>query len=488
MFRTKSLYTKAGFTVNQNIHWEMLTDDQCEAIASAAFELLERTGIEIASAAAQQIFAEGGCKVDGSRVRIPSSRLSWALATAPDRLTICNRDGSRALRLETNNVYYGASFAPQEAEDIESGEVRPYTVADVEAIAKLTQSLPNIDFSASGGLPTDVPKRIAPLAALKYQLTYTTKPILQPVANLAQAEASFEMAAIVAGSVEALAWDPFMVLHTATAETLSLAAGTTDIITFAAEKKIPVVLSSELITGLTAPSTSATAIVCALANSLAALLLAELTNEGAPFITGGFFTINDVKNGLYPYGAPEVSLLGVGLASVLRYLRLPSFGFGGATDAKISDAQLGLESAFSILHAGLAGTNMIYGAGICDSGGVSSATSFVMAEELMAITRRIMRGVEMDEDRLARGVIDDVQPSGHYLGSKHTRYYFKGEQFWPTLMNRKRIDDWTAEGEKTLGQRSREKAQRLLGSYDGPVLDEAQVAKLQAVVDKAAGN
>jgi len=487
LFSTKSLYTKAGFQVHQNIHWELFTDDQCEAVVASAVELLERTGIEVASDLAQQIFAQGGCRVNGSRVRIPSSKINWALAVAPDRLTICDREGSRALRLETNNVYFGAAFYPQEALDIASGELRPFVLADVEATAKLTQSLPNVDFSAPGGLPTDVPKRVGELEALKAQLTYTTKPVIQPVRKLAQAKAAHEMASIVAGSQESFAWDPFIVLHTTIGETLSLSADTTDILMFAAEKRIPAIASNELVCGLTAPSTSAAAIIAALANSLASLLLVELVREGAPFIAGGFFTFNDVKNGLYPYGAPEVSLLGAGLASVLRYLRLPSFGFGGATDSKTSDAQLGLESAFSILHAGLAGTNLVYGAGILDSGGVSSAVSLVMAEELMAITRRIMRGVEMDEDRLARGVIDDVQPGGHYLGSKHTRYYFKSEQFWPTLMNRKRIDDWTAEGEKTLGQRSKEKTLRLLESFDGPVLDGAQVTQLQAVVDKAAG-
>jgi len=83
-------------------------------------------------------------------------------------------------------------------------------------------------------------------------------------------------------------------------------------------------------------------------------------------------------------------------------LKVPSFGFGGGTDSKISDAQLGLESAMSLLTAGLAGTNMIYGAGQMETGKIGSPYLVVMGSEIMGMTRRIMRGVEMDEDRLCR--------------------------------------------------------------------------------------
>jgi len=217
------------------------------------------------------------------------------------------------------------------------------------------------------------------------------------------------------------------------------------------------------------------------------LVLSQISREGAPFISGGFFTIEDTANGMQPYGAPEVSLIGSGFSAVLRYLRIPTLGFAGASDSKCSDAQMGLESAFSILGAGLASTNLIYGLGLTESGCASSANLLVIGDEVAAMTKRIMRGIEMNEDRLARGVIDAVQPGGHYLGSLHTRHYFKKEQFWPTLMNRKRIDDWTAEGEKSLGQRTYEKTTRLLNSYEAKPLDAAVVGQLQAIADKAAG-
>ena len=54
MFSTTSLYTKAGFQVNQNIEWNMLTEDQCEVIVLTAMEILERTGADVLCAEARK--------------------------------------------------------------------------------------------------------------------------------------------------------------------------------------------------------------------------------------------------------------------------------------------------------------------------------------------------------------------------------------------------------------------------------------------------
>lgn len=485
MYRTKSLYTTAGFQVQQNIHWEMLTDDQCEAVLVRALELLERTGFEAKSDAACQLFAKAGCRVEGTRVRIPSAKSEWALRTVPSRVTICDRFGNRAMVLETNHVHYGPSFACKSILDAGAEEPRDFTIADVETVGMLCDSLPDIDFAMSGGIPTDVPADTAEIHAFEALLGTTVKPIVQNVRNVCQARAVYELAVAAAGSAEKFRWDPCAVLHVAADESLLISGEALNILMFAAERGIPIVFSNELVSGHTAPAESAGVLIVALANSIAALVLSQLVAEGAPFITGGFFTNNDVDNEMMPYGSPEVSLLGAGYAGLLRYLRIPSFGFAAATDSKMSDAQLGLESAMSTLTSGLAGTNLVYGAGTMESGCTFSPMLLTLSDELAAITRRIMRGVEMDEDRLARGVIDEVGPGGHYLGTLHTRHYFKTEQFWPTLMNRKRIDDWTADGALSLGDRTVSKTKELLESYQKAEILSNVSEEFAAIVEKA---
>ncbi len=488
MFTTKSLFTRANYDINQTIQWEMLSDDQCEELVMSAFELLERTGADVLSENALKIFAQGGCWVEGNRVRIPSSKSEWALNVAPSRLTLCDRNGKRAVLMETNNVHCGPGFGNEETIDVMSGKIKKTTKEDVANIAKICSGLQNVDFVMNNGIPTDVNTKSAELHSFEALATNTTKPIVQEIKNVQQAKAVADMAAAIAGSSEKLQMNPFVALYVDNKEPLVASGEGLDTVIFAAQNGIPVVFNNVLITGITAPEKSAGALLVALANSLVAITLAQLAKAGASIITGGFFTIHDKASDMSPYGAPEVSLLGAGFANVLRYIKIPSIGFAGGSDAKTSDAQMGLESTFSILHMGLAGTNMIYGAGQMENGKISSPYLIVLADEVMGMTRRIMRGVEVNEDRLSRGVIDDVQPGGHYLGSPHTMYYFKNEQFWPNLMNRRRIDDWIALGSKTLGQRSAEKAQELLKFYQPQPLDSKITNQLQAIIVAAEAN
>ena len=111
-----------------------------------------------------------------------------------------------------------------------------------------------------------------------------------------------------------------------------------------------------------------------------------------------------------------------------------------------------------------------------------------MSDESMSLMYRIMRSFEVDEDRLACGVYDTVEPGGSYLGEEHTGLFFKSEQFWPSLFTRKRISDWMADGGKSLGQRAAEYAESVLTQPEAFTVDEsiaAAIADVAAKADKA---
>ncbi|MDO4542155.1 MAG: trimethylamine methyltransferase family protein, partial [Bacillota bacterium] len=122
-----------------------------------ALELLERTGADILSSQAKEIFAENGCLVKENRVRIPSAKVQKALADAPKRLTLCNRNGNRAMMLENGNIHYGPGFGNKKIVDINTEEIREATKADVVDIAMLCEAIDDIDFVMNNGTPGDVP-------------------------------------------------------------------------------------------------------------------------------------------------------------------------------------------------------------------------------------------------------------------------------------------------------------------------------------------
>ncbi|MCA9921894.1 MAG: trimethylamine methyltransferase family protein, partial [Anaerolineales bacterium] len=157
---------------------------------------------------------------------------------------------------------------------------------------------------------------------------------------------------------------------------------------------------------------------------------------------------------------------------------LPSWGLAGATDSKRLDAQAGIESAFHILAQGLGGLNLIHDVGYMDSGMVCSAEMLVMGDEVVGMTKRFMRGIEVNAETLARDVIAQVGPGGHYLQEDHTYDHFRTELWRPTLLTRRSHDDWEAMGAKDMEQRVQEKAQAIDADHQVKPLPDALLAKL----------
>jgi trimethylamine--corrinoid protein Co-methyltransferase len=482
---TRSNFTRASFEVNQTIHWKMLSDDQCEEIFMTALELLERTGAEILNKDAQEIMVKAGCWLDGTRVRIPSALTEWAAKTAPSRVTLCDRNGNRALRVETTCSYYGPGQGNSFVLDPQTGERRKPVKDDVAAVGIICDALQNIDFALSNGCPSDVNEASADLHVFEALLTNTTKPIIQYIHGVEQAQAILEMGAAVAGDLRELQKNPFFVFLIDADGTLVHSDEALAKVIFAAKNGVPFIYNTKLILGDSAPAAPAGALVVALADVLVGVLLSQLVRQGTPIIAGGIFTINDQENGILPWGAPEVSLVGTGMSNLLRFLRIPSFGFAGASDSKISDAQMGLEEAFSMLHMGLAGTNMIHGCGQLEYGLTGSLVMLLIGDEIVGMTRKIIQGIEVNEERLARGVIDAVQPGGAYLGEEHTLKYFHNEFWWPTLMSRGRLKDWTEAGSKSLGVRATEQTMSILQTHQPEKLSEDVAAKLKGIIEKA---
>ncbi len=486
MNTTRSYFTRASFEANQTIHWEMLSEDHCEEIFMTALELLERTGAEIHNKDAQDIFERSGCWVEGARVRIPSALIEWAANSAPSRITLCDRNGNRALRLETTYSYFGPGQGKSFVIDPQTGARRKPVKDDAAAAAVICDALKNIDFAHSIGYPTDVAEKTADLHVFAALLNNTTKPIVQTIRGVEQAQAILDMAAAVAGDLREFKKNPFFAFQIDTEGTLVHSEETLAKVIFAAKNGAPFIFNTKLILGETAPDAPAGALVVALADVLVGVLLSQLVRQGTPVIAGGCFTIHDQENDMLPWGAPEVSLAGTGMSNLLRYLRIPSFGFAGASDSKISDAQMGLEEAFSMLHMGLAGTNLIRGCGVLEYGLTGSLMMLAMGDEIIGMTRKIIQGIEVNEERLARGVIDAVQPGGTYLGEEHTLAYFHKEFWWPTLMSRGRIKDWTESGSKSLGERAAERTMSILKTHQPEKLPDAVAAKLTEIIEKAA--
>lgn len=481
----RSKYVRANYQINQTVNFSVLSKDQCEEIYLAALEVMERTGADVHSPEALEIFKKGGCWVEGNRVRFPSRVVEWAVRTAPSRIAISDRNGKRSMFLEGQNVYWGPGPTNTYTLDPFTGERRRPKKSDTVRAGVVCDALPNISYAMDNGTPMDVTPTLADVHAFDALVRNTSKPIIHWGFGIEQYGDIIEMAAAVAGSMEELQKKPFIILYSESSPPLRHSAEAIDKAIFAAQKDIPVIYTPCTFAGGVAPATMAGALVVAVVDSFVGLVANQLVREGSGFIMGGLISTMDMSSSILAYGAPELSLLSAALTNVARYLNIPMFSTGGSTDAKTIDTQWAAEAAFSNLVAGLSGANIVHDCNYMEYGNCGSLELLVANDEIIGMVKRILKGMTVDDYHMAVDIIDKVGPGGHFLGEEHTIKNFRTETWWPSLISRMRYDEWKLAGGLSMGQRIKQKTQDIINSHEPQKLSPQVCEKLDAIIAKA---
>ena len=142
--------------------FSLLSETQLQDLHLAALEVLRRTGIRFHHEEALDLLKHAGAFVsEGNLVKFPARLVEDALASAPGRIVMCDRDGEPAVYLEGRKVYFGTGSDCINFLDPETGEHRKFTQADIVNGYRLCDALPNIHFVMSIGIPADVEPELA---------------------------------------------------------------------------------------------------------------------------------------------------------------------------------------------------------------------------------------------------------------------------------------------------------------------------------------
>jgi trimethylamine--corrinoid protein Co-methyltransferase len=469
---------QSSFAENRSVYFRVLSDDQIWEIRQAAFDVLEKTGCLVHHQGALELCKKAGAVVKGERVWVPRHIVEECVRTAPKGFTIYDRDGNRALEVDGRKSYYGTSTASPNTRDAFSGEIRETRVSDIALGAKVADALANIDWVMPMGSSQDVPALAADVYEFEAVVTNTTKPVVFIGYSPRGVELVYEMAAEVAGGLEALQQRPFLMAYPEPISPLVFPDEVVERMFIAADLAMPQIPGPSAQIGATSPVTLAGTVAQSIAESLMCLVIVQLRRAGAPCCLSGNVGVFDMRSALLSLGGPEMSLGLAAQAEVAQSFGLPTWGLAGATDAKTIDAQAGIESAFSILAQGLAGLNLIHDVGYLDSGMVCSPEMLVMGNEVIGMARRFIRGIEVNTDTLARSVIEEVGPGGHYLQERHTVSHLRRELWMPTLMTREHRAVWEMGGAKDMGQRVAERARALATDHQVLPLPDNTLAAL----------
>ncbi len=471
-------------TEKRSVSFRVLSDDQIAEIKRAAFEVMSKVGFSVLHAGARKMLKQAGALVNGENVKVPEHVVTECLRTAPKGWTIYDREGNRAMEIEGRKSYYGTSTASPRTKDALSGEIHPTRVADIATGAKVADALENIDWVMPMGSVQDVPPTVADLHEFEAVVSNTTKPIVFLGYTPRGVELAFEMAAEVAGGLENLQQRPFIVFYPEPISPLVWPADVVDRLFVGADLSLPQIQGPTVQFGATGPVTLAGAVVQGTAEALMCLVMAQLRKPGCPFGLGCNFSVFDMAAGLLSMASPEMSLALAAQAEVAQSFGLPTWGLAGSTDAKVLDAQAGIESTFSILAQGLAGLNLIHDVGYMDNGMVCSTAQLVLGNESIGMAKRFIRGIEVNRETLAREVIEKVGPGGHYLDQNHTYDHFKSELWMPGLMARSAYEDWENQGAKDMAARIQEKLEDIVKNHQAPSLPDKTLAALSEIKKK----
>jgi trimethylamine--corrinoid protein Co-methyltransferase len=468
------------------IEFRVLSDLKRQMIHEAALDVLERAGFLMHHPGALKLLKDAGCSMNGEIVKFPKKLVEDCIRKVPKRIDIYNRDGQLKMILTGRNVYYGTGCDCVNVIDIRTQVRRPPVLKDVEEAALLTDALPEVDFHLSMATPTDVNGILVDRYQFATMMNYTKKPLIFTCYSLDAISDIYDMCLVISGSQAAFAQKPFAILFLNTISPLSKNPELIDKLIFAAERKIPIVDIPGPSAGATSPATFAGTLVSSTAESLSGLVLSQIVNPGAPFIFGGNLHIMDMKYTSHPYGGPELPLMDAAMSEMAQFYKLPMFSGGGCTDAHLMDHQAAVEIAISMMMAGLSGGNLVHNLGYIDVGITSSLESVYLGNEVISIVRRILQGIEVNEETLAKDLIIQVGPGGHYLSELHTVKHFRKEFWFPTLFVRNFYQNWIDKQEgKPLQTRIREKVIQILKEHIPPLFSESQEKEIRSILNRA---
>ncbi|MGD2024342.1 MAG: trimethylamine methyltransferase family protein [Desulfobacterales bacterium] len=455
-----------------------LSPQQIETIHEASLTILESIGITFESGleATLALLEDAGATIDNDRLRIilPRKLVAEQVAKAPEQVILRSRDGKNDLDLKQHHVYLGTGGAAINILDLESGQARPSTLKDIYQIGRLVDALDNIHFFLRPCIPTDIPQTAYDVNVFYACLKATAKHVMAGVNDEKGFHSVLDLASMIAGGPEKLKAHPFIsIIASFAISPLKLCTQSTLIMQECVRNQIPVALSSAPMAGSTSPLTMAGTLAQLHAEQLAGITIGQLTRPNASILYGGIPGMANLRTAGYLGGAVECGMMNAAIHQLAHHIGVPNYNSSGLTDAKIPDAQAGWEKAMTTLMAAMGGSNYVHhAAGMLESMLTVAYEQYVIDDEIIGMSCKVLKGITVDPEHLALEVIDSVGPGGNFITAPHTMDHLYSEYFHVSAVtDQKDRDTWVADGSPDARKRACDIARKILSAEEKSYLD-----------------
>jgi trimethylamine--corrinoid protein Co-methyltransferase len=464
---------------------QVLTTEQVQRVHAGALEILERTGVSTTSDRLLELMADNGQQVDfkARRIRLSPDFVESKRALAPRTFTLAGRTPDRDLVIDGTRGYLSPDGCAPQILDMDTGERRSSTKADLGQLARIADALPEIGFMWRSVSAGDQKAEARSLHEMEVLFNNTTKHLQTGSGNHAfSSRGVVELCRTVGGGAEELRARPNLSSIQCIISPLFWDDGPIEAIANYAEAGIPISLTSMAMACATAPATMAGLVTLTIAELLSGVAILQTLQPGAKAVCASYAATMDLYSGALNLAAgPDDPFATMACTQVIEALDLPSASTTFGSGAKRSNWQAGVQTALSAAKTAFVPADLFSGAGGLYASNVFSPAQMLLDCEVFGAVARWAEGYPFDDEHIGLDTIDTVGPAEHFLGEQHTLDHMR--ELWRSrYMDRSSWEEWQAIGEPDPESMALAEAKRILAEHEPEPLDEALIAELAAIV------
>ena len=442
----------------------LLNEVNVKTIHSAVKEILWQVGAIFEDpVSVKMLVNQYGCKLnDDGFTQIPPDLVDQALSTVPTSIVLYDQNGNVSVDTSNNITNYGPGHNCVRVLDDRTGSLRPCVLDDIVRCARLCEQLKNIDMCGSLGYPSDVSAEDEALETTRAMIENCSKPAILLAHDDKIQTRIWSYLADVAGGWDQLAEKPIALELMGPVSPLKLPDELCIRIKNSAKWRVPLVCYPATFPGMSSLISIAGAVAQSSAEAIAGIVLHQLTEPGAPVLSGSAVLPMDMRQANIAYGSPEYMLAGLSAADYFKHIGVPSWIGAGCSDSHDFDAQAAAEAGANMAIAALSGSSFVHNLGFLSGGRTGSLEMLTLCDELVAWSNQMSAGVVVNEQTLPVDAIKRAVANNDFLTDPHTQNRFLTENWYPDLLERSDAEAWLETGGSDLRSRIRDKINTLL--------------------------
>lgn len=473
---------------------EVFSRNELETIYQTALDILDKIGVSIEDEELVKLLKDNGCKTDPPNiVYFPEKLIDRCIKSTPNHNSItrlCGRNPSRDMLIGGNQKSpYVISHVLMNYFDGMTNLYRVLTKEDIRKFVTLSDYIESIN---GIWMCTLMPEFGKMYTYCEYELAIrsTTKPVCVSSFEPVAIPPTFELAAALAGGEEELKKRPLTVAFCEISPLTWNRYGC-DMLKATAKWGIQPVITVETPMGDTGPATFAGNIAQKIAELLSGLVIVQLLQEGLPVLFVVPLEVFDMRTAQICLASRGDFVWACSVGQLEEYLGIPIIS-PISPDSKLLDMQEAYELSFSLLPRILGGNRATVIHGLDQTHAINNELLMLM-DEMMISARRILEGIDVNEETLAFDVLKEVagkiennRRTGHFLNQRHTLKWYMKDHIprRDGIIDKYNREKWIENGSKSFVLRAHEKVEEILKTHKPEPLSGEIESQIKGIHEK----